>query len=105
MFGSIGMPELLIIFLIALIVIGPKKLPEIGRAIGKGIAEFKRATQEIKESIEIEEEDLDISVPEDAVDSIAGTKQDKEQEDKKNKKEEKKEEEEKHGDRGEKTIS
>ncbi len=104
MFGSIGMPELLIIFLISLIVIGPKKLPEIGKAIGKGIAEFKRATQEIKESIEIEEEDLDISVPEDAVDSIAGTKQDKGQEDKKNKKEEKKEEE-KHGDRVEKTIS
>ena len=105
MFGSIGMPELLVIFLIALIVIGPKKLPEIGRAIGKGIAEFKRATQEIKESIEIEEEDLDISVPEDDVDSIAGTKQDKGQEDKKNKKEEEKKEEEKHGDRGEKTIS
>ncbi len=104
MFGSIGMPELLVIFLIALIVIGPKKLPEIGKAIGRGIAEFRRATQEIKESIEIEEDEMDISVPEDAVDSVAGTKEGKvEQEEKKENK--KKEEKEKDGARGEKAIS
>ncbi len=70
MFGSIGMNELLLIMLIALIVIGPKKLPEIGRAIGKSIAEFRRATQEIKESIEAE----DISFPEETIDSVAGAK-------------------------------
>jgi len=99
MFGSIGMPELLVIFLIALIVIGPKRLPEIGKAIGRGIAEFRKATQEIKESIELEEEELDISVPEEAVDSIAGTKENKDQEGKKDGKEER------DGSRGEKTIS
>ncbi len=102
MFGSIGMPELLVIFLIALIVIGPKRLPEIGKAIGRGIAEFRKATQEIKESIELEEEELDISVPDEAVDSIAGTKENKDQEGKKDGKDGK---EERDGSRGEKTIS
>lgn len=47
MFG-IGMPELLLILALALIVIGPKKLPDIARAMGRGLAEFKRATDEMK---------------------------------------------------------
>jgi Tat protein translocase TatB subunit len=51
MFG-IGMPELLLLLAIALIVVGPKKLPELARALGRGIAEFKKATNEIKESLE-----------------------------------------------------
>jgi len=47
MFG-IGMPELLLILALALIVLGPKKLPELARAAGKGLAEFKRATDDMK---------------------------------------------------------
>jgi len=53
MFG-LGMPELIVIFVIALVVFGPKKLPDLGKALGKGIAEFKRATQEVKDTIETE---------------------------------------------------
>ena len=54
MFGSIGMPELIIIFVIALIIFGPRKLPELGRTLGKSLAEFKRATNELKTTLEDE---------------------------------------------------
>src|SRR5713226_7771769 len=54
MFGSIGMPELILIFVVALLVFGPKKLPEIGKSLGKGLAEFKRASDELKKTIEQE---------------------------------------------------
>ncbi len=54
MFGSIGMPELVLIFVVALLVFGPKKLPEIGKSLGKGLAEFKRASDELKKTIEHE---------------------------------------------------
>jgi sec-independent protein translocase protein TatA len=60
MLGSIGMPELIIIFVIALIIFGPRKLPELGRSLGKSINEFKRASNELKntldEEIRIEEQ-------------------------------------------------
>ena len=54
MFGSIGMPELIVIFVIALVVFGPRKLPELGHSLGKAIAEFKRATNELQNTFEEE---------------------------------------------------
>jgi sec-independent protein translocase protein TatA len=54
MFGSIGMPELIIIFVIALIIFGPRKLPELGRSLGKSLAEFKRASNELRNTLEEE---------------------------------------------------
>lgn len=53
MFG-IGMPELLLILAVALIVIGPKKLPDIARALGRGLAEFRKATDDLKSTINAE---------------------------------------------------
>ena len=53
MFG-IGMPEMILILAIALIVIGPKKLPDLAKSLGRAMNEFKRATREIKESIDVD---------------------------------------------------
>ena len=52
--GSIGMPELVIIFVIALIIFGPRKLPELGKSLGRSINEFKRASNELKNTLEDE---------------------------------------------------
>jgi sec-independent protein translocase protein TatA len=54
MFGSIGMPELMIIFVIALIIFGPKKLPELGLSLGRSLNEFKLASNELKNTLEEE---------------------------------------------------
>ena len=58
MFG-IGMPELIIILGIALVVIGPQKLPELARSIGKGFGELKRATEDLQQNIQAEAKALD----------------------------------------------
>ena len=54
MFGSIGMPELIIILVIALIIFGPRKLPELGRSLGRSIGEFKKASNELRSTLEEE---------------------------------------------------
>jgi len=52
--GNLGMQEIIVIFVLALIVFGPRKLPEIGKALGKGLAEFKKASNELKQTWEEE---------------------------------------------------
>ncbi len=59
---NIGFPELVVIFIIALLVFGPRKLPELGKTLGKGLAEFKKASNELKrtweDEVRAEEEEL-----------------------------------------------
>jgi TatA/E family protein of Tat protein translocase len=52
--GPLGFPELIIIFVVALIVFGPRKLPELGRSLGKGLSEFKRASNELRTTLDDE---------------------------------------------------
>lgn len=68
MFG-IGMPELLLLLAIALIVIGPKKLPDLAKSLGRAMREFKKATNEFKETIHIDE---DLSEVKKAFDDLGG---------------------------------
>ncbi|HHP7233415.1 MAG TPA: twin-arginine translocase TatA/TatE family subunit [Desulfobacterales bacterium] len=68
MFG-IGMPEMLLILAIALIVIGPKKLPDLAKSLGKALREFKQATSELKESIDL---DSDLKKVRESFDDIRG---------------------------------
>jgi sec-independent protein translocase protein TatA len=59
MFGTLGVPEMMIIFILALVLFGPKKLPEIGRTVGKAITEFRRASSELKETFNKEIQQLE----------------------------------------------
>ena len=61
--GGIGFPELIIIFLVLLLVFGAKRIPQIARGIGKGIREFKDATNEISREIEAESQERQINQP------------------------------------------
>ena len=56
--GQLGFAEMLVIFIVALLVFGPKKLPELGKSLGKGIREFKKATEELKSSWEDQVKDV-----------------------------------------------
>ena len=61
MFGSIGMTELIVIMVVALVVIGPKRLPELARTLGKALGDFKRATSDFQSSFSMEDDyDLDV---------------------------------------------
>lgn len=58
MFGNLGMSELLVIMLIVLLLFGPKKLPELARGLGKGLNEFKRAAQDVKNELDVQDDEL-----------------------------------------------
>jgi len=62
--GQLGFPELIMIFVIALLVFGPKKLPELGKSLGKGLREFKKATEELKSNWDEQLKDVEHSVNE-----------------------------------------
>jgi sec-independent protein translocase protein TatA len=61
--GPLGFPELIIIFVVALIVFGPRKLPELGRSLGKGLSEFKRASNELRHTLDEEIRDEERRTP------------------------------------------
>lgn len=69
MFG-IGWPEMILIFIVALIVVGPKKLPELAKTLGRAMGELRKAGQELKDSIDLDEEIK--QARRDAVDAISG---------------------------------
>ena len=54
MFGPLGVPELIFILVLALLIFGPKRLPEIGRTLGKGMSEFRKASNDLKRTINVE---------------------------------------------------
>ena len=62
--GSVGTPEILLVLVIALLLFGPQKLPELGKSLGRAIREFKKASQELQETIEREVEDINRQVKE-----------------------------------------
>lgn len=57
--GTLGVPEMIVIFLLALVLFGPKKLPELGRTLGKAMTEFRRASNDLKSSFEREMQNLE----------------------------------------------
>ena len=59
MLGTLGTPEMMVIFLLALVLFGPKKLPELGRTVGKAITEFRKASNELKSTFDREMKNLE----------------------------------------------
>jgi len=60
MFGSIGTPELLVIMLVILLLFGSKRLPELARGIGKGIRQFRKAMDDVKEEMDLSDIDREL---------------------------------------------
>ncbi|NOZ55422.1 MAG: twin-arginine translocase TatA/TatE family subunit [Calditrichaeota bacterium] len=60
MFGAIGMQELLVIFLVVLLLFGSKNLPELARSLGRGIQEFRRAAEDVKKELNLDDIDRDL---------------------------------------------
>ncbi len=73
--GQLGFPELIVIFIIALLVFGPKKLPELGKSLGKGLREFKRATEDLKQSWDEQLREAESSIS-DAAEELKQTERD-----------------------------
>ncbi len=65
---NLGFPVIVIIFIVALVIFGPRKLPELGRSLGKGLSEFKRASNELKrtweEEVEAVKHEVDVETEE-----------------------------------------
>ncbi|MBW6464444.1 MAG: twin-arginine translocase TatA/TatE family subunit [Firmicutes bacterium] len=59
--GKIGLWEIILILAVALIIFGPAKLPELGRSIGNGLKEFRKATRELKDSVSLDDSDIDLN--------------------------------------------
>ena len=77
-FGGIGFQELLLIFLLVLLLFGAKRLPEVGKAMGKGIREFKKATREIQSDVDLDDfEKPPPAKKKEEADSTAGEKKEK----------------------------
>lgn len=73
---NLGVPELILILVVGLVVFGPKKLPEVGRSVGKGLREFKKAMNDIKQTIDIESEFKEVAdIKKEVTDIKAGLKE------------------------------
>lgn len=72
--GSIGMPELIIIFLVILLLFGSKRLPELAKGLGKGMREFKKATRELRDELDISEIEQDFKKDMNQIDNVQRSK-------------------------------
>ncbi len=72
--GSIGMPELIIIFLVVLLLFGSKRLPELAKGLGKGMREFKKATRELRDELDISEIEQDFKKDMNQIDNVQRSK-------------------------------
>jgi sec-independent protein translocase protein TatB len=78
LFGSIGIPELMIILVVALVVIGPKRLPDLAKTLGKSLRDFKRATSDFQDTLNLETDyDLEPTAPEKDAPAAGAVKEEK----------------------------